>query len=315
MVSLLQHWIRIGGVGAVGALVAAAQQDRTPQFRVNVDLVTVTFTVTDGKGSYVHALKPSALVIREDGVSQRIVGFAEGTGPALGLAGISADALAGAKVFVLFDTSNWMYARFAYASDVIADFVRSFDRAESVAVYKFSRNLFRAAPLTPERSVALSAVRNSVAGDDTALFNCLLLTLRDAAKVPGRKVVVVFSNGPDNASMVGPDDVGTVAENEGIPIYIVSTSDAKKDPASAHAFQRLTLRTGGQTFWAQTWQQQAQALASIRESVTSSYVAAYYPSPNPNEGFRRIGVEVVSAGGKHFRIRSRTGYHPPSASR
>jgi len=46
-----------------------------------------------------------------------------------------------------------------------------------------------------------------VAGDDAALYNGLLLALRDAAKVPGRKVIIVFSNGPDNSSMVAPDDV------------------------------------------------------------------------------------------------------------
>ena len=35
-------------------------------------------------------------------------------------------------------------------------------------------------------------VAGTVAGDDTALYNALLLTLRDAAKVPGRKVIIVF---------------------------------------------------------------------------------------------------------------------------
>ena len=59
--------------------------------------------------------------------------------------------------------------------------------------------------------------------------NGLLLTLRDAARVPGRKVVIVFSNGPDNASMVAPDDVRAVAEDEGIPIYVISTNEVTKD--------------------------------------------------------------------------------------
>ena len=312
--SIVRRFVKLGSLGAACALVAAAQHEHAPQFRVNVDLVTVTFTVTDAKGHYVHGLKPSDLLIREDGVIQKIVGFAEGTGPAVQFDGVSADALADAKVFVLFDTSNWMYAGFAYASDTVAEFVRRLDPADSVAIYKFSRNLFRAASLTADRSLALSAVRNSVAGDDTALFNCLLLTLRDASKIPGRKAVVVFSNGPDNASMVNPGDVGTVAENEGVPIYIVSTSDGKKDPASAHALERIAARTGGQTFWAQSWKQQAQAFASIRESLASSYTAAYYPSPNSNEGFRRIGVEVISAGGKQYHVRSRIGYHAPSPS-
>jgi cbb3-type cytochrome oxidase subunit 1 len=50
----------------------------------------------------------------------------------------------------------------------------------------------------------------------------MLLTLKDAATLSGRKVVVVFSNGPDNASMVAPEDVREFAQSEGISIYMVS---------------------------------------------------------------------------------------------
>ena len=202
-----------------------------------------------------------------------------------------------------------MYAGFAYASDAITDFVRCLPGSDWIAVYKFSRNLFRAASLTKDRGQVLSAVRGSVAGDDTALYNALLLTLRDAAKAVGRKVVVVFSNGPDNASIIAPDDVKAVAEDEGIPIYLVSTREAQKDEISANVFQRLTARTGGQLFWAQTWQKQAQAFSSIREDLASSYTVAYYPPPGETESFRKISVDVVSDTGKKYRIRTRTGYH------
>ena len=64
-----------------------------------------------------------------------------------------------------------MYRGFVYAEDAIADFVRGLDRADSVAVYTFSRNLSRAAILTRDRSDAISGLRKSVAGDDTALYN------------------------------------------------------------------------------------------------------------------------------------------------
>ena len=146
------------------------------------------------------------------------------------------DSVVGTNVFVLFDTSNYMYRGFVYASDAIADFVRGLDRADSVAVYTYSRNLTRAAALTKERNDAVSGLRNAVAGDDSALYNCLLLTLRDAARVPGRKVVIVFSNGPDNASMVAPDDVRAVAEDEGIPIYVISTNEVDQGPG---VFERV----------------------------------------------------------------------------
>jgi len=221
-----------------------------------------------------------------------------------------AETLLGTSVFVLFDTSNYMYRGFVYASDAIADFIRGLDRSDSVAVYTYSRNLMRAAPLSKERDSAIGGLRKAVAGDDSALYNALLLTLRDAAKVPGRKVVIVFSNGPDNASMVAPDDVRAVAEDEGIPIYVISTNDVNKDTISSNVFKRISTRTGGKTYFAHTWQKQVEAFEAIREDLGNSYTVTYYPQANPNEGFRKLSVEVVSDVGKKYRVQSRPGYRP-----
>ncbi len=309
----------------------ALAQDR-PTFRVKVDMVVLSFTVTDSKGRYVNGLKPEDFRILEDRIPQRINTFAEGNKPPLQVlddgttrplltaqadperGGIATDAFVGTNVFVLFDTSNYMYRGFVYASDAIADFLRGLDRADSVAVYTFSRNLTRAATLTRDRNQALQGLRKAVAGDEAALYNSLLLTLRDAAKMPGRKVVIVFSNGPDSASMVAPDDVRAVAEDEGIPIYVISTSDATKDPISAGVFRRLASRTGGKSFFARTWQKQVEAFEAIREDLGNSYTVTYYPAPNPNEGFRRITVEIKSDIARRYRVSARPGYRPRSGA-
>jgi VWFA-related protein len=222
------------------------------------------------------------------------------------------ETFAGTSVFVLFDTSNFMYRGFVYAEDAIADFVRGLDKADSIAVYTFSRNLSRAADLSNDRNIAIGGLRKAVAGDDTALYNGLLLTLRDAAKVPGRKVVIVFSNGPDNASMVAPDDVRAVAEDEGIPIYVISTNDVNKDPISSSVFRRITGSTGGKAYWAKTWQKQVEAFDAIREDIGNSYALTYYPATNPNEGFRKINIEIVTDTAKKYRVRARPGYRPRS---
>jgi VWFA-related protein len=310
-----------------GALLRA-QDGQRPVFRVKVDMVVLSFQVTDSKNHYINGLKPTDFRIYEDGILQKVSTFAEGakaplavgedgsTRPMLdgqkeALPGMDRpDAFVGTNVFVLFDTSNFMYRGFVYAEDAIADFVRGLDRADSVAVYTFSRNLSRAASLTHEHSEAIAGLRKSVAGDDTALYNALLLALRDAAKVPGRKVVIVFSNGPDNASMVAPDDVRAVAEDEGIPIYVISTSEVNKDPISSGVFRRIAQRTGGKAYWAKTWQKQVEAFEDIREDLGNSYTVTYYPQVNPNDGFRKITVEIVSDPGKKWRIRSRPGYRP-----
>jgi Ca-activated chloride channel homolog len=319
---------RRGFLGAATSGVLLHAQEQRPVFKVKVDMVVLSFQVTDSKGRYINGLKPSDFRIYEDGILQKLATFAEGantpmavntdgtTRPLLdsakdALPGMDKpDALVGTNVFVLFDTSNFMYRGFVYAEDAIADFVRGLDHADSVAVYTFSRNLSRAAPLTREHSDAITGLQNSVAGDDTALYNALLLTLRDAAKVPGRKVVIVFSNGPDNASMVAPDDVRAVAEDEGIPIYVISTAEVNKDPISSGVFRRLASRTGGKAYWARTWQKQVEAFESIREDMSNSYTVTYYPQANPNDGFRKILVEAVNDPGKKWRISCRPGYRP-----
>jgi len=310
-----------------GGYLAFGQQ--TPTFRIKVDMVVLSFTVTDSKGKYVNGLKYTDFRILEDGIQQAISTFAEGnktplqildggqTRPLVTQADPEAkagpvDAFVGTNVFVLFDTSNYMYRGFVYASDAIADFVRGLDRADSVAVYTFSRNLTRAATLTRDRNDAVAGLRKAVAGDDSALYNALLLCLRDAAKVPGRKVVIVFSNGPDNGSMVAPDDVRAVAEDEGIPIYVISTSDVSKDAISSAVFRRLATRTGGKAYFAKTWQKQVEAFENIREDLGNSYTMTYYPKPNPNEGFRKISVEILTDTAKKMRIRARPGYRPRS---
>ena len=123
-------------------------------------------------------------------------------------------------------------------------------------------------------------------------------------------MVIVFSNGPDNASMVAPDDVSTVAEDEGIPIYVISTNEVNKDPISSSVFRRMSTRTGGKSYFAKTWQKQVEAFENIREDLGNSYTITYYPQPNPNEGFRKLTVEVLSDVGKKYRVQVRPGYKP-----
>jgi VWFA-related protein len=310
-------------------VVALALAQERPTFRVKVDMVVLSFQITDNKGHYINGLKPKDFRVLEDGIQQKMATFGEGSKPpaqlnddgtlkapaldtAAGVVTTDArpDALTGTNVFVLFDTSNYMYRGFVYASDAIADFIRGLDRADSVAVYTYSRNLTRATPLSRERTEAITGLRKAVAGDDSALYNALLLTLRDAAKVPGRKVVIVFSNGPDNASMVAPDDVRAVAEDEGIPIYVISTAQVNRDPISSNVFKRIATRTGGKSYFAPNWQKQVEAFEAIREDLGNSYTITYYPQPNPNEGFRKIAVDVVSDVGKKYRVQCRPGYRP-----
>ena len=333
-----------------GATVWMGAQEHQPEvtvFKVSVNMVQLDVAVTDKKGNYATGLTPWDFAIYEDGIPQKIATFGEenevprrledykrGEGkPTLatslaanvrghrkksssldplpeGSPGRVSPLVAGANVFILFDTSNYMYRSFVFAQDAIAQFVRSLESPAQVAFYSYSRNVSRAALLTPERSQVIYAIRATVAGDQAALYNSLLLTLEDAAKLSGRKVVVVFSNGPDNASAVGPEDVREMAQTEGIPIYMISTQQARLDPVSTAIFERVSATTGGKVYFAKSWKEEQDAFASIRDDLAHLYLISYYPQANPNRGWRSITVKLIGKRLKGYHVRTRSGYRP-----
>ncbi len=326
-----------------------AAQDEGTHLRVTVNLVQLNVAVTDKNGNYISGLGPENFEITEDKIPQRIATFEEGNGPAIrpgenhGAPGeasgstpaansgqasgatpteapdrIPAAAMAstmtGANIFILFDTSNYMYHGFVYAQDAISDFVRSMDSANQIAFYSYSRDLSRSTMLTGDRFRVVNGVRSTVAGDDAALYNSLLMTVKDAAVLTGRKAIVVFSNGPDNASSVPPEDVAELAQDTGTIIYIVSTRLAQDDPVSAAAFERMSRATGGKAYFAGNWRKEKEAFSSIQSDLGHLYSVSYYPQANPNRGWRSISVKLVGPGTEKYHLRTRDGYRllPPT---
>ena len=149
-------------VVAAGPWLRAQDQDQTT-FHVKVDMVVLGFTVTDQKGKYVNGLRPRDFRVYEDEIPQKVATFAEGdhppsqvleNGETRPLRSASSDAAtsdgiprpdiidlrsssAGTNVFVLFDTSNYMYRGFVFAQDAISEFVRA-----SMGVTQYSASPF-----------------------------------------------------------------------------------------------------------------------------------------------------------------------------
>ncbi|MEO6806452.1 MAG: VWA domain-containing protein [Edaphobacter sp.] len=315
-----------------GARTGASAQEETSRIRVSVVLVQLNVAVTDNKGNYISGLKPEDFAITEDKIQEKPATFEEGNGPTRRLVDVSSSdkksftevadnvsstpvsatdgsqRFAGANVFILFDTSNYMYRGFVFAQDAIADFIRSLEGVSKLALYSYSRDLSRVTTLTPDRSQVLRGVRNTVAGDDAALYNGLLLTVKDAAPLTGRKAIVVFSNGPDNASLVPPEDVAELAQSTGTIIYMISTQQAESEPVSTAVFERMSKATGGKAYFSKDWQDEKQAFNSIRDDLAHLYAISYYPAQNANHGWRAINVKLVGKNLQKYHIRTRAGY-------
>src|ERR1039457_981615 len=115
---------RRGFLGMTTGGVLLHAQSKRPIFRVKVDMVVLSYQVTDSKNHYIKGLKPGDFRVYEDGILQKISTFAEGSNTPVAVAvdgttrplleareatlpGIEKpDAFVGTNVFVLFDTSN-----------------------------------------------------------------------------------------------------------------------------------------------------------------------------------------------------------------
>ena len=155
--TLLPLWFFLGSFVSYGTGVEAQE---SPDLHVVVNMVQLNVAVTDKNGKYVTGLHPKDFAIIEDGITEKVATFAEGDEPAHSPTesagpdrspGLSGDVtegsspgdsrhtldslIAGADVFVLFDTSNYMYRDFVFAQDAIAEFVRSLETADKIAFY------------------------------------------------------------------------------------------------------------------------------------------------------------------------------------
>ncbi len=321
-------------LGAVGWL-WAQHQPKMPVVRVRVDMVQLEVAVRDVRGYYVAGLAPQDFTVYEDGIPEKIATFGvEDRAPqkledfehwkskprlvkpfsrrdiVRNPDGVDAPGAA-SSIFVLFDTSNYMYHDFVFAQDAVSSFVQHLNHRDRVAFYSYSRDVSRVCQLTRNRASILKGVRTTVAGDDAALYDALIRILKYAGDFSGRRAVVVFSNGPDDSSVASPEDARDLAQSEGIPIYMVCTRQAEDDPLSTAIFKRIALATGGEAYFAGHWKGQRKAFDAIRDDLAHLYTISYYPKPNPNVGWRTITVKLVGKKLQKYHVRTRTGYRPP----
>ena len=180
------------GPGAIGG----ATQENPADIQVIVNMVQLNVAVTDNKGNYVTGLHPEDFVVSEDGITQKIATFGEGSEPTRRIIEATAENRApgtgsysarhaGQCIYKRLELSALRHRMCSFCSipaiTCIAasfslrmrfrDFVRSLENADKIAFYSYSRDLSRSSMLTKDRSQVLHSVRSTVAGDDAALYN------------------------------------------------------------------------------------------------------------------------------------------------
>ncbi len=221
------------------------------------------------------------------------------------------DAFVGTNVFVLFDTSNYMYRGFVYASDAIADFVRGLDRADSVAVYTYSRNLTRAAPLSQG---AQRRDLRPAQGRGGRRFGALQLPAADAARrgqSPGAQSGDRVLERPRQRQHGGAGRRARGGRGRGHSdlrdLHQRSEQGSRFRPTCSGASPRApaanpTSPRPGRSRW-----KRSRPSARIWATPTPSRIIR---SRTRTKDSARSRVEVLSDAGKKYRVQCRPGYRP-----
>jgi Ca-activated chloride channel family protein len=275
-------------------------QDR-PLFSSQSDLVVVHATVKDRSGAYVTGLTRDAFAILEDGRPQTPQLFTSEDAPV--------------TVGLLIDSSGSMQPIRERVISAAAAFAEASHPRDELFALGFNDRvnsaLPPAAPFTGDAAVLREALTNTIrAQGRTALFDAIAAGLEYLSRSRHeRRVLIVVSDGGDNASHTTFDEVVTRTQASNAVIYTVALIDPFETDADPGLLKRIAQATGGEAFAPREVEGIAKALQQIARNIRHSYTLGYTSTNTARDGaFRKIRVIVQPPDRRRLVVRTRSGY-------
>jgi Ca-activated chloride channel family protein len=280
---------------ALPAIVGAGDPQTPGAIRVEVHLIEVYATIYDQKGHYVDGLSRDRFEVLEDGKPQEIASF-ETNAQSLSCA-------------ILLDTTGSMSEALPRVKNSIVKLIDMLGPQDSVAIYTFDERVVNRQEFTTDKDAAKRAILRTRAQGRTALFDALSETAQDISKRPGKKALVVFTDGDDNSSVLNANSAVTLAKKVGVPLYAIAEGEAVKSQNLEKLLEDMSKRTGGSTYQVNKSGDIDVVFQKIAQDLQHLYMLSYQPPSSPaDEKWRKIDIAVK--GLKDYRIRAREGYFP-----
>jgi Ca-activated chloride channel family protein len=260
-----------------------------PQFTTAVRQVEVYASVVDRKGQTVRDLAAQEFSVLEDGVPQKITTFAAGEFPAT-------VALVIDRSFSMAGTPLTMARS---AGRVFLTSLRPEDRAMLIGI---GADVEVLAPLGLDRGPLVAALDALDAWSSTSLHDAIIASLDLLDPEPGRRAIVLLSDGGDRYSNAGADDVMDRVRRSNVLIYPIAIG---RGPAPL--FPALAAMSGGRAFHLRDAKALATTLRIIAEELRWQYLLGYEPSSAWGEkaAWRSLEVTVTRP---RLGVRARRGY-------
>ena len=290
---------------------APEEVDAGDIIKVDTTLVTLPVSVMDRDGRYVPNLNKNDFRIWEDGIEQEVAFFASVEKPF--------------SVFLVLDTSPSTKFRLEEIQDAAITFVNQLRSDDKVMVVSFNNDIKILSDLTTDRMKLQRAILKAHTDNGTRLYDTLdMLMNQYMNRVPGRKAIVLFTDGVDTTSRYA-DYRSTALDAEELdaliyPVRYDTSMDVAGGPQipqdvwaqilggifggqrrrggggwprgddyglAQEYLRQLARSTGGRLYEAETTQNMSYAFANVAEELRRQYSLGYYPKRQPQPGERR----------------------------
>ena len=277
-----------------------------PTFKAESELVVLHVSVRDRSGRYIPGLERDAFTVIDDGKAQTLEMFSADEVPA--------------SVGFLIDNSNSMrpnrerviasaveFAKHSHPKDEI--FVVTFNETVRPAFGPVVVGQMNMAAFGSAMSQAISAIGM------TAIYDGILDGLKRVGRGQHpRQVLIVVSDGGDNASLAPLNSVIKQVHESDATIYTIALVDPLTRDGDPGLLKRLAQVTGGESYEPRRVEEIAGAFEQIATDIRSAYTLAYTPTAattsSRDVGPRRRNVRVLvrPIDGRVLRVRTRSGY-------
>jgi Ca-activated chloride channel family protein len=299
----LSLWLVLGSSHGPPALSAAQSKDEGP-YRISVDvsLVVLHATVTDRRGHFVSGLQRGDYQVYDNGVVQHIQLFRHEDVPV--------------TVGLVVDHSGSMKPKLR---DVIAaadTFARASNPDDQMFVVNFNERVSLGLPanvrFVGDASELERAIAEAAANGRTALYDAIIESLQLLKEgTRDKKVIIVISDGGDNASRHKLPQVMRMAEESNAIIYAIGLFDENDPDSNPKVLESLARATGGEAFFPTEANGVVGICEQIAKDIRNQYTLGYTPTPAPTKSAYRT-IRVVASAPHHGRlfVRTRAGYLP-----
>ena len=261
---------------------------------VTVEVVQVTAVISD-RGRFIKGLPQSEFRLLEDGVPQKITHFSSEGSPL--------------ELVIAVDVSESMTPAMPQLKTSVKKFLSALSPSDQVTLTAFNDNLFTLTRRETSPEQRLRAVDRLAPWGGTALYDVIVRGLQQLSTQPGRRVLVVFSDGDDRTSHATLEAVEQAVRASDATLFMVALGRGVRNASLKGGIERLVDLSGGRALFVERSDRLDQPFAEILEELANQYLIGYQTTNSRRDGsWREIKLELRN---ESYSVRARQGYRAP----